>query len=356
MNLARLRPPLQRLCLGLTCSVLLACSDGQPDAQEDRLSGYAPAIRQLYQQALDAGEDSVVLYTAFPDTAELWESFNRDFPGIRLVPAQSQQIYTRLQGEERSGKHTGDLVLAGYSTLAELVRQERLEQHVPEATAQVDAQYLDPQGYYQLPWVNVFALVYNTNLLSADQVPERWETILDPHWKQRFGLPRFIGASPHDAALILVQEGKHLSDEQLLRLRDQAQVTDNNQTLIGNVAQGRLAFGLWVPAQSVSRLQESGAPVALRFPREVAVLYGPGVALLKHAPHPNAARLFKNWLFSEQAQAIIARREYAYGTLPGAPVPEGYPPIDSFEQIHIPYDQVNDYFDRYRKKTQSLWQ
>ncbi|MBF3213783.1 hypothetical protein HKT45_21220, partial [Pseudomonas aeruginosa] len=71
--------------------------------------------------------------------------------------------------------------------------------------------------------------------------------------------------------------------------------------------------------------------------------------------HPHAARLFKNWLFTPRAQAIIAAKEYAYGTAPNAPAPKGFPAIDSFAQKSIPFDQVNAYFDRYREKTQAIW-
>jgi iron(III) transport system substrate-binding protein len=267
----------------------------------------------------------------------------------------ADQIYTRLASEDSSGNHIGDVVLTGYSELSELVRQQRLQKDIPATSAGLPEQYLDPAGYFQLPWVNAFTVGYNTQKLKPEEVPDTWAKILDPQRKNTFAHVRFYGASPFDAAVILLQEAHKLSDADLQTLHDNAQVADNPGTLISNLAQGRTSFVLWAPAQGLARMRDGGAPIGLAFPKDVAILYGPGVALIKHAPHPAAAQLFKNWLFTPTAQAIIAHREYAYGTVPGSPAPEGFPDINTFKQTFIPYDQVNAYFDRYRSKTAAIW-
>lgn len=358
--------PVRRLnlCLPLALGLLLsACGDSAPPAAQHpasttaqtAASHYSPEIQALYHQALDAGDKEVVLYTAFPDTIDLWAAFNRDFPGITLRPSMADQIYTRLASEQSSGNHIGDVVLTGYSELSELVRQQRLQKDTPASSAGLPAQYLDPAGYFQLPWVNAFTVGYNTQRLKAQEVPDTWAEILDPQRKNTFAHVRFYGASPFDAAVILLQEENKLSDADLHTLHDNAQVADNPGSLISNLAQGRTSFVLWAPAQGLARMRDSGAPIGLAFPKDVAILYGPGVALIRQAPHPAAAALFKNWLFSPQAQAIIAEREYAYGTVPGSPAPKGFPDIGTFQQKFIPYDQVNAYFDRYRQKTAAIW-
>ncbi|MDR2689591.1 MAG: extracellular solute-binding protein [Azoarcus sp.] len=354
------------LTLSLTLSLpMAACSDPEQaeTAAETRAHTPAPAfahdqaIRDLYAAALAAGESELVLYTAFPDTAALWQAFNQDFPGIRLIPSLSQQVYTRLEGEARSGNAMGDLVLAGWGTLAELVRQGRIERHVPETARHLPERYADPEGYYQLPWVNAFTLAYNTSQIAPEEVPSTWADILDERWKGKFSHPRFGGISPHDASLIVLQEGGKLSDDDLFRLREHARPSDGsgNQIVMTQLAQGRFAFILFVPAQSVTRLADSGAPIKAAFPQDATVLYGPGVGLVKGAPHPHAAKLLKNWLFTPRAQALIAAQEYAYGTMPGTPPPPGFPPVDTFEQVHIPYAEANAYFDRYRQKVATIW-
>lgn len=349
------RWPLAAALAGLL--LLGGCGPDAPPETAARAPAAAPPaeLQALYDQARKAGEKELVLYTAFPETVELWQAFQQDFPEIRFKPTATTQLYTRLASEAASGNHIGDLVLTGYSELAELIRQGRLERDVPATSDTIPAAYRDPAGYFQQPWVNAFTLAYNTRLLRPEEVPQTWPQILDPRFKGRFAHVRFVGASPFDAAVVLLQEEGKLSDAQLQAIHDNGGVSDNPGTLTANLAQGRTDFVLWAPAQVVARLRDNGAPVALSFPADVAILYGPGVASLRDAPHPHAARLFKNWLFTPRAQAIIAEKEYAYGTAPGSPAPKGFPAIDSFAQKSIPFDQVNAYFDRYREKTRAIW-
>ncbi|MBK4999734.1 extracellular solute-binding protein [Pseudomonas sp. S31] len=349
--------PVHRRWLPAVALLSLLAGCGPAPSSDAQAVAPAPpaALNPLYQAAQQAGEKELVVYTAFPETVALWQAFEADYPAIKIKPTQATQLYTRLAGEQAAGRPIGDVVLTGYSELSELVRQDRLQADIPASSATVPARYKQSQGYFQIPWVNAFTLAYNTTQFTAQNVPQTWPQILEPRFSGRFAHVRFVGASPFDAAIVLLQEEGKLSDEQLQLLHDNAQVADNPGTLTANLAQGRTDFVLWAPAQVVARLRDQGAPVALAFPENVAILYGPGVALLKQAPHPQAARLFKEWLFTPRAQAIIASREYAYGTLPGSAPPPGFPSIDQFQQKDIPFELVNAYFDRYREKTRKLW-
>ncbi|MDR0736848.1 MAG: hypothetical protein LBF51_08500 [Zoogloeaceae bacterium] len=40
----------------------------------------------------------------------------------------------------------------------------------------------------------------------------------------------------------------------------------------------------------------------------------------------------------------------------GEAAPPGFPPFDTFEQIHISYAEANTYFDEYRQKAATIWE
>ncbi len=73
------------------------------------------------------------------------------------------------------------------------------------------------------------------------------------------------------------------------------------------LAKGRFHLALFVGSGNVTTAQEQGLPVALipgeQF-REGSPLApsGGAVGLMDRAPHPNAARLFVNWLLSKEGQ------------------------------------------------------
>ena len=59
----------------------------------------------------------------------------------------------------------------------------------------------------------------------------------------------------------------------------------------------------------MTEFQEAGARVAFVIPREGSYLGrdGGAVSLVKRAPHPNAAQLLINWIFSKEGMTLISR-------------------------------------------------
>lgn len=351
--------------LGAAAAALVApwlggCSDEAAPARAAPTTADTPeheaVLARLYDKARAAGEREVVVYTAFAGATPLWDVFNRRFPAVKVVPAQAAAaaLFTRLAAEQRSGNHAGDVALSGFSDMAELVRQNRLVAETPETAGALAARFREPGERYQLPWQNVFTVAYNTTLTQPGKLPGSLADLLDPAWRGRIVIPRLAGTSVTDVVLAtLVHNGK-LDDRALRVLRENSRQLDMGE-LVSSVGQGRIPFSVWTPAQSIAMLGNSGAPVQSVFPPDVAVLFGPGVGLLERAPHPNAARLFKAWLFGAHGQAAIARQLYSYGTMPGAPVPDGFPALDTYRQQDLPLADANRLLAEFRQRTLAIW-
>ena len=104
---------------------------------------------------------------------------------------------------------------------------------------------------------------------------------------------------------------------------------------------GKFAIGIFVSPgnRSIGKAREQGLPIGIfksdHFKEGVALLTAAGSgALLKHAPHPNAAKLAFNWLLSREGQ-IAFQKNYVRET--GA--------ADSF-RIDIPKDEIPAEFRR----------
>jgi iron(III) transport system substrate-binding protein len=64
-------------------------------------------------------------------------------------------------------------------------------------------------------------------------------------------------------------------------------------------------------------------------------LFGPTyAALLKGAPHPNAAKLLLEWELSPAGQKAIAANN-TYSAVKGAPAPQGFPKKDDIKSMNI---------------------
>ena len=76
------------------------------------------------------------------------------------------------------------------------------------------------------------------------------------------------------------------------------------------VASGELAVGSYTTVMTDE--QKKGAPVEWRVPAKAwgARFYG---QILKTAPHPNAAKLFMNFVFSDEAVAALEKAGFSVG-------------------------------------------
>jgi iron(III) transport system substrate-binding protein len=84
---------------------------------------------------------------------------------------------------------------------------------------------------------------------------------------------------------------------------------------------------------------ERGEPLGLSYPKE-GVVAVPGVtAIVKTGKHPNAARLFAEWLLSDEGQAsYLANKQY--GARTDVPAPKGLKTLGELKLLPVNFDRI----------------
>jgi iron(III) transport system substrate-binding protein len=88
---------------------------------------------------------------------------------------------------------------------------------------------------------------------------------------------------------------------------------------------------------------QKGATLKFMFPQEGVVLLPQNMFILKKAPHPNAAKLWIDFVLSERGQAILVKGEALISGRAGfkSPLPEYAPPIESLKVIPIDWEKLS---------------
>jgi iron(III) transport system substrate-binding protein len=164
-------------------------------------------------------------------------------------------------------------------------------------------------------YYNPYVVLYNTKLVSAQNLPKRYEDLLNPFWKNKMILEK----DKIDWFTAMLQIlGREKGVRYMRDLSRQNPMLRIGQTLITQlVAAGEIALQINANAVSVNRLKQRGAPIDW-------VALGPlpglmvGVGLMSQAPHPAAARLFVDFLLSKEGQQLYqsAGRLIARSDLP----------------------------------------
>ena len=87
---------------------------------------------------------------------------------------------------------------------------------------------------------------------------------------------------------------------------------------------------------------EKGATLKFLLPKEGIVLLGAGTFILAKAPHPNAARLWVDFVLSAAGQTILSKREALISVRSGfkSPLPEYAPAIDDLTLMPVDWNAI----------------
>ncbi len=188
-----------------------------------------------------------------------------------------------------------DLIAGGY---LELYQSPEVKNLVPGVA--------DKRGFTNPRAVNVYGITVNTNLITPQNEPKRWKDLADPRYSGQISAqdPRGSGGGMYILTRLMEKYGDGFIQE---LTKQNIFFGQNNGQLLADVVRGE--HGLLVTASTgqVSLAKQGGAaPIKVIKPEEGVVLIPIGMAVVKNGPHPNAARLFIDWMMSDEGQKIVA--------------------------------------------------
>ena len=327
--------------------VLLAVFASVGSAQDPRL---ADARR----------EGKVVWHTALAlDSAQrLATRFEQTYPGIKVEVHRSgsERILQRIMQELSAGIKNADVVnTSDTGHYVFFKRKGLLARYTPAGADRLSPLFRDPEG---MAWGwRAFPLVipYNTRQVAAAEAPRTWKDLLDPRWKDKL-----VIAHPGYAGSVITQI---LALANLYGWEYWAQLARNRPMLVQSihdpgrtVVSGERAAGvngadyglLWAE-------RRKGSPVAAVYPRDGVVLVFSPTAIMSFAPHPNAARLFTNFIFTREIQQVMAEAEGLYAAHLEVTYPPDRPKLGELKVLTVDPEEIERRTEEVKKRFAELF-
>ena len=230
---------------------------------------------------------------------------------VDFVRAEPTEIAIRIVNEAKAGQVQAD-VLDGF-TVGSLAKDNYIESWLPDEAKQMPKDYYDPAGHWIASNIYVLTPGFNTDLVPKGTEPKTFEDLLDPKWKGKMIWSSNISASsaPGFIGSVLTEMGPEKGMDYLRKLakQDIASTGGSARQVLDQVISGEYALSPRIFNHHTIISAAKGAPVDwIRMEPAMVVLNI--VSLLAHSPHPNAGKLFIDFLESEDGQKIFRDADY----------------------------------------------
>ncbi len=241
-----------------------------------------------------------------------------------------------------------------------LKKQGVLEQYRSASAGDIPPAFKDSEDYWTGFAARARVLIYNTNLLKEEDLPESIFELADARWKGKvaLGYPLFGTTATHVAALYSAL-GKEKTEAYLRALKaNDVVIVDGNAVARDIVVNGELPVA-FTDTDDVNVAVQAGKPVRMIFPdrKGLGTLFIPNtVALIKGSPHPEEGKKMIDYLLSHGVERRLAFSESAQ--VPVRSIverPSNVPSFGSFKVMDADYYSIADNMDRSARFSQELF-
>lgn len=300
------------------CAASKAPEPAKPAAPQPATEKPAAAAQTLTreQQLIEGAkkEGEVQLWAhLFPNATNVLKGFTDKYPFIKVKVWDSRggEILAKMGEEAKAGRTTADTLILSSEIVDAAAMGMVTEYEFPNTktwTNQPDSKLYRSYGG------TVRITIYNSNLVQPADVPKTWDDVKSTKWAGR----TFTSSSGEDTPLFwahLWGDGKTLNWDKSFAFWTDFQ--KNTRPIlaggfsgpVGRLAAGEVALFPSVPSVAVFPLMAQGAPIGIA---PLGTVSGDtvAIALVKNAPHPNAARLLLDWLTSEEGVLAYTKQTY----------------------------------------------
>lgn len=240
---------------------------------------------------------------------------------VEYMASRGGEVAAKLRAERHAGLRTIDVFLSGMD-VAYLIDEKILaplrptlllpEVVDPSKWKRGGLWFMDSEEKYILRLFNYVSDLFhiNTNYVKPDEI-RSVKDLLNSKWRGKISAddPTVSGPGGNTAALLYRQFGEEFVKR--LYIDQKPAITQNRRQQADWLARGTYPISLDAASGEVKRLKEEGFPLhsVYSLPDSPGRVSGGGglLTMINDPPHPNAARVFINWLASKEGLQVYSR-------------------------------------------------
>ncbi len=312
--------------MALFLSVTCATKPKAPSVPPAPVKEAAPPARADWEQKWDSTlsearkERQVVVWgtdsTWAGSRAGIVEAFKKKWSvEATFTIINSNMMAEKMFRERKAGINNVDIILTGPTT--GFLMFKPADVLAPLEPTLILPEVLNPKAWFggKLNWLDPEhtllgmgvslqpKIAFNTNLVKLEEIRAIKE-LLNPKWKGKIVMPDPTRPGPANIGIKGLGSGPYGWDFIRDLVRQEPVIIADSRQQLEWVARERYPVAIFVAMGIVQDFQKASAPIRVIVPSDELFMNAAGtyIALIKDAPHPNAAKLFTNWILTREGQ------------------------------------------------------
>jgi iron(III) transport system substrate-binding protein len=303
-------------------------------------------------------EGKIVWYTSAPiKQAQQLVNMFKDKTGleVELFRSGGSAIMRRyLQERDAKRAYCDVLTTSDPAEMTMLAEKGAFTAFKPDGIEQVPKDAIEPHNFYVGQRLNIVANYYRDDKISDADAPKTMKDLLDPKHKSKM-----VMADPSFSSLQLAVVGmtaKTLGWDYYAKLRkNDTMVVQGAQQVVEMVKRGERLIAVGASDSYATSARAEGRAIKTIEPPDGTFLIPSPTAIIADAPHPNAAKVFVDFLLSKEAQALVPASG-GYAARKDIPPPKGNAPLASITTTPVDYSYIEKNAGAIKKKFNEVFE
>jgi iron(III) transport system substrate-binding protein len=303
-------------------------------------------------------EGKLVWYTSTPvETGQkIVDLFLKQY-GIKVEMFRSggSAILRRFQQEMDAGRVAADVLTTSDPAAAALMARKGLfVAFKPKDFDKIPDAAKDPQGNFIAQRLNLMVIYVRHDKVAPADEPKSWEDVLDPKYKGKLVMtdPSFTALQVSVVGMMSKLRGWDFYEK--LRKND-VMVVQSNQQASDMLKRGERVIAVGALDSYAADERRAGHQMKTLYPTDGVFVIPSPTAIVKGSLNPNAAKLFAEFMISEEVQKLFPA-DGGYAARADIPPPEGSPAVKDLKIIAVDYEYIEKETGRIKRKFNEVFQ
>ncbi len=320
------------------------------------------AVPAHAQDAVDVAkakaEGRVVWYTSTPikQAQQIADLFQKA-TGIKveLFRSGGSAILSRFQQEIGAGRVAVDVLTHSEPAAAIAMAKKGLfVPFKPKNFDKIPDAAKDPNGYFIGQRLNMMTHYLRSDKVAPADEPKTWSDLLEPKYKGKLVMTDPSFTSLQVTVVGMISKLRGWEYYQKLRQND-VMIVPGNQQVSDMLKRGERLIAVGALDSYAADLKEEGHPIKTLYPTDGVFIIPSPTSVVKGSPDPNAAKLFAEFMISDEVQRIFPAGG-GYSARLDVSAPQGSPDLKTLKIIAVDNDYLEKGAAQIKKRFSEIFQ